>query len=140
MNTAELKTFALMVGAICGWEVVKWLERIAKASQPTDKRCNECGAVLGMKHMPGCLEDELFAARRAAFSEALRVEGLRSPSASPSVEAESPAGGRKIDDHLWQFDCGCIEGVRPYHWYPCLEHRRRRAAWAWWRRSEMPEQ
>lgn len=61
-----------------------------------DKRCDECGAVLGMKHMSGCSADELFAARQAAFSEALRAEGLRPPSASPPVEAVSSAGGRKV--------------------------------------------
>lgn len=83
MSVAELKTFALMVGAICGWEFVKWLERRAKALRPS--------------------------------------------SASPPVEAVSPAGGRKLDDRLWEFDCGCIEAVRPYRWYPCHAHRRGRA-------------
>lgn len=78
---------ALMFGAICGWELVKWLERHHKEKQLTH-------------------DEILYRATRQ----------------------RTTVGGQAINDRLWKFECGCYEGFRPYHFYPCAEHRTRARA------------
>lgn len=56
-------------------------------------------------------------------------------SMADKVEYDHQPQGKAISDRLWEHECGCIEGVRPYRLYRCQAHSRKSHSWIWrWRK------